>query len=174
MVRPGFIGPRPFYYAHAGGIFYFSNTLGALRLMPQISSELDERFVADFLLHGYCRDLARTVYSGIKRLPAGHVLKFHEQSVEVRPFLRLAVEEPLRFSQPGEYVDAYREVLRHAVQDRLPQTPTALYLSGGLDSGSVLRYASKIAAGQGAKDRLKAFTISWRPCLKIRNPILLL
>jgi asparagine synthase (glutamine-hydrolysing) len=165
-----FVGPRPFYYAQTGGIFYFSNTLAALRLAPQISSELDEAFVADFLIHGYCTDLARTVYAGIKRLPPGHILRFQEQSVEVRPFLRLPVEEPLRFSKPAEYVDAYREVLRQAVQDRLPQASTALYLSGGLDSGSVCAVASKIASEDGKKDRLKAFTISWRPLFEDPEP----
>jgi asparagine synthase (glutamine-hydrolysing) len=165
-----FTGARPFFHAQGDGMFCFSNTLGALRLVPGISAELDEDFVADFLLHGYCKDLTRTVYAGIKRLPAGHLLKFHGESVEVRRFLHLAVEEPLRFSQPGEYVDAYRELLRHAVQDRLPQSAVALYLSGGLDSGSVCAVAAKIAAEQGAQERLKAFTISWRPLFEDREP----
>lgn len=165
-----FIGPRPFFHAQSGEIFCFSNTLGTLRLVPEISRGLDEVFVADFLLHGYCRDLTRTVYEGIKRLPAGHLLKFDGHSVEVRRFLHLGMEEPLRFSQPSEYVDAYREVLLRAVQDRLPKRPTALYLSGGLDSGSVCAVAAKIAEEQGTKERLKAFTISWRPLIEDPEP----
>jgi asparagine synthase (glutamine-hydrolysing) len=165
-----FVGPRPFYYAHSEGVFCFSNSLPVLRLVPGISSELDEMFVAEFLLHGYCRDLSATAYAKIRRLPAGHILKYQNHALDVKRFLTLPVEELLRFSRPEEYVEAYREVLRRAVRDRLPQGPTALYLSGGLDSSSVCAIAAQIAEERGAKEHLKAFTISWRPLFEDREP----
>jgi asparagine synthase (glutamine-hydrolysing) len=165
-----FVGARPFFYALGGGNFYFTNTLAAFRSVPGISADLDETFLSEFLLHGYCTDSERTVYTAIRRLPAGCLLRFRNQSIEVRPFLRLPVEEPLLLSQPGEYLEAYREVLSCAVRDRLPKVPTALYLSGGLDSGSVCAVAAKIAAERGQQDNLKAFTISWRPLFADPEP----
>jgi hypothetical protein len=35
-----FIGARSFYYAHAGAVFCFSNTLDVLRWVPEVSKEL--------------------------------------------------------------------------------------------------------------------------------------
>jgi asparagine synthase (glutamine-hydrolysing) len=167
-----FIGARPLFYAHCGKNLYFSNTLAALRLAPEISEELDESFLADFLMHGYSTDPARSIFSKIRRLPAGHLLKFSERSgeVEIHRFMRLPVEEPLRYTQPGDYVEAYVEVLRHAVQDRLPQTATALYLSGGLDSGSVCAVAARLAEQRNQAEKLKAFTVSWRPLFEDPEP----
>jgi asparagine synthase (glutamine-hydrolysing) len=165
-----FIGPRPFYYARARGIFCFSNTLEALRAVPGISSALDETFIGEFLLRGSCADLSRTVYADIRRLPAGHLLQYTEHDVHVERFLTLPIEEPLRFSQPEELSEAYREVLRYAVQDRLPRVSTALYLSGGLDSGSVCAMACQLADQRSERQKLKAFTVSWKPLFEDQEP----
>lgn len=158
-----FVGPRPFYYAHTQGMFCFSNTLGALRAVPEISSRLDEIFIGEFLLRGYCSDLSRTPFVEIHRLPAGHLLKYYEQSVQISRFRTLPIEEPHRFSETEEYLEAYRAVLRAAVDDRLPEQGSALYLSGGLDSGSVSAIACELAKRRQGIDKLKAFTVGWRP-----------
>ncbi len=165
-----FVGARPFYYAHRHGIFCFSNTLAALRVVPEVSSTLDEVFVGEFLIRGYCSDLSRTVYADIKRLPAGHLLQFKEQTVHVRRLLTLPIEDLHRFSQPEEYLDAYRQVLREAVRDRMPHGATSLYLSGGIDSGSVCAIASQLARQHGELDNLKAFTVDWRPLIPDSEP----
>jgi asparagine synthase (glutamine-hydrolysing) len=157
-----FIGARPFFYAVAEGVLYFSNTLRALRGLPGISSELDPLFIGDFLLAGYCADLSRTVYRDIHRLPPGHRLKYTREKVEVERFLALPIEEPLYLKRTDEYLDAYLELLRQAVADRLPLHPTALYLSGGLDSASVCAIAAELVKKQARPDVLMAFTASWQ------------
>ncbi len=165
-----FVGPRPFYYAKRNGIFCFSNSLEAIRAVPEISSELDETFIGEFLLHGYCADLTRTVYSEIRRLPAGHLLKLKNETIEVRRFLNCRLRSPIVSRRQKEYVEGYREVLREAVADRLPPGPCALYLSGGLDSGSVCAVASRIAAERGSPALLKAFTVGWNPLFEDPEP----
>jgi asparagine synthase (glutamine-hydrolysing) len=157
-----YVGARPFFYATANGVFYFSNTLRTLRGLPGISSELDPVFIGDFLLAGYSADLSRTVYRDIHRLPPAHRLKYHGGQVEVQRFLDLRIEEPLYLRRPEEYLEAYLELLRTAVADRLPKQPTALYLSGGLDSGAVCAIAVELAQKQARPDTLKAFTVSWQ------------
>jgi asparagine synthase (glutamine-hydrolysing) len=156
-----FIGARPFFYAMADGAFYLSNTLRALRGLPGVSSELDSVFIGDFLLAGYCADLSRTVYRDIHRLPPGYRLKCHREKLDVERFLTLPIEEPY-LKRREEYLDAYLELLREAVADRLPQHPAALYLSGGLDSASVCAIAAELVKKQSRPNTLKAFTVSWR------------
>jgi asparagine synthase (glutamine-hydrolysing) len=158
-----FVGPRPFYYAHIRGVLCFSNTLSALRVVPEVSSDVDEIFIGEFLLRGYCSDLSRTAYADIRRLPAGHLLRYNEESISVRRFLTLPIEEPLHLSRPEEYREVYRAVLQGAVQDRLPLGASALYLSGGLDSGSICAIATQLASQRNERQKLKAFTVSWRP-----------
>lgn len=156
-----FIGPRPFYYSQVRGVFCFSNTLDILRSVPEVSSDLDQEFLGDFLAEGWSTEPARTVYRDIRRVAPAHVLKLSAAGVEVRRFRMLPIEEPLRLNQPEEYLEAYRDLLKSAVEDRLPKAATSLYLSGGLDSSSVCAVAAQIAGRRGQKQTLKAFTLSW-------------
>ncbi len=165
-----FIGAHPFFYAYVAGMFCFSNTLKILHEVPDVSREFDEIFLADFLLDGQSADFERTVYRDIHRLAPGHLLKFEGGRVAVERFLRLPIEEPLQFRQPGEYVEAYRELLERAVRDRMPDAPVSLYLSGGLDSGSVCATAMHLASLRGQRAQLKAFTFSWRPLFDDPEP----
>lgn len=157
-----FVGPRPFYYAQSDGVFCFSNTLEILRQVHEISWELDEIFLGDFLLTGWQAEHWRTAHRDVRRLPAGHMLNYSGGNVEVRRFRKLLIEEPLRLKRPQEYLQAYRELLKTTVNDRMPEGPVALYLSGGLDSSSVCATAMQIATERDQQDRLKAFTISMR------------
>jgi asparagine synthase (glutamine-hydrolysing) len=156
-----FVGPRPFYYAQAPGLFCFSNTLHLLSSVPDLSRDLDEFFLGDFLLEGWNADPVRTVYRDIKRLPAGHYLELSNSKLITQRFLKLPIEEPSNLKSPEDYLETYRDLLRVAVSDRLPERATALYLSGGLDSSSVCAIASQIA-GTTRKKSLKAFTLSWK------------
>jgi asparagine synthase (glutamine-hydrolysing) len=160
-----FVGARPFFYAATPQALYFGNTLNSFRGLADISEDLDADFLADFLLNGFSSDPERTVYRQIRRLPAGHVLKYANGEVDVRRFLTLAVEEPLRLAKPDDYMQAYRELLEVAVRDCLPAGAAALYLSGGLDSASVCAMAAKIAEESNQRDQLKAFTVSWQPLI---------
>ena len=166
-----FVGARPFYYAQSGKTFYCSNTLEILRQVPEISDGLDEGFIGDFLLHGWNVEPARTVYRQIRRLPSGHVLKMVGGVPEVRRFRKLSIEEPLKLGRAEEYVEAYLEVLKPAVKERLAAGPTALYLSGGLDSSTVCALAAQITQEPGSKEQLKAFTVSWEPFFEDPEPL---
>jgi asparagine synthase (glutamine-hydrolysing) len=165
-----FIGIRPFYYSQTKELFCFTNNFQTLQLVPEISNDLDEAFLGDFLIEGWSADPSRTVFREIKRLRGGHLLKLHKKEPEIRRFRRLPIEEPLRYKHPEDYLEAYRDLLKSAVTDRLPEGPTALYLSGGLDSGSVCATASQIAESRAKKEKLKAFTLSWKPFFEDPEP----
>ena len=105
----------------------------------------------------------------MKRLPAGHLLRVSKGNLEEVRFRKLPIEEPVHLKTPEEYLTAYRELLNVAVNDRLPVAPAACYLSGGLDSTSVCAVASQIADARDQKQRLKAFTLSFRPFFDTLN-----
>lgn len=156
-----FVGARPFFHAQFAGGFAFSNTLDALRLLPEVSGELDDCFIGDFLLKSLCFDATRSVYRGIGRLPPAHRLILSSRQFSVSRFRKLAIEEDLRLAQPEEYSEQFRSLLFRVVKDRLPQKSVALHLSGGLDSASVCAATVQIAKETGRPHELKAFTTSW-------------
>jgi asparagine synthase (glutamine-hydrolysing) len=157
------IGARPFFYARVGERLYFSNTLEVLRLAPGISSELDSKFIGDFLLREWCQDGEKSVFQDIRRLPAGHLLTYSSGELRVRSFTDFPIEDHLLLKRPEEYVERFQELLATAVRDRLPQCPSAIFLSGGLDSTSLAEVACKIATKNGASTSLRALTVDCRP-----------
>jgi len=164
------IGTRPLYYAHLGDVLYFGNTLGVFLGAPEVSTTLDELFIADFLTQGFCDEPDRTAFRDVKRLPSGHILNFSSDGIQVRRFRKLPVEEPIHFAKEDDYIQQYLELLREAVRDRLPQGPASLYLSGGLDSASVCAIAAEIAGTAGAREKLRAFTLGWQPVFDDPEP----
>jgi len=157
------IGVRPFFYAHVAGQLFFSNTLQVLRLVPEISRNLDAHFIGDFLLQSWCPDPQRSAFSDIRRLPTGHVLTYSQDRVEICRFGKLPIEEPLRLKHPGDYVEQFRFHLEQVVRDRLPVGPAAVFMSGGLDSTSVAAVAKKIQLARSVADSPRAFTVDYSP-----------
>ncbi|WP_420125049.1 asparagine synthetase B family protein [Longimicrobium sp.] len=128
-------GVKPFYYAATRGAFVFSNSIDCVRLHPAVSGELDEGWIADFLLHGDSQSTEGTVYAAIRHLPPGHLLTVEDGRMRIRRYASLPEDvEPLRLRGPAEYAEAFLEVLREAVADRLPRDRASILLSGGRDS----------------------------------------
>jgi asparagine synthase (glutamine-hydrolysing) len=157
------MGFRPFFYATIGKWFFFSNTLKVLRNPPGVSAEVDSEFIADFLLQDWSSDPSRTVYRHIHRLAPGHLLKYSEQGLHVRRYTEIPIEEPLWLKRPEAYVERFQSLLENAVRDRLPLGPSAVFLSGGLDSTSVAAVARKITTNGGTSGLSRAYSIDCRP-----------
>ena len=164
------IGTKPFFYARAGSTFCFSNTLDALRIVPGVDLGLDEQFIADFLLQGWCPELERTVYRGIRRLRPGYLLEFREGDVATRRFAELPILEPLRYRRSSEYLEHFGSLLGAAVRDRLPNDGAAFLMSGGLDSTSVAATAVREASGARGKASFRAYTVDFRPLFDDAEP----
>jgi asparagine synthase (glutamine-hydrolysing) len=157
------MGVRPFFYAQAAGQFVFSNTLNVVRIAPEVSTELDAHFIGDFLLQSWSPDAERTAFLGIRRLPAGHALKYSNGTVKLLRYAALPIEEPLFLKRREDYAEQFRGHLERAVRDRLPAGPAAFFMSGGLDSTSVAAVATTVQERRGVRDSLRAYTVDYTP-----------
>jgi asparagine synthase (glutamine-hydrolysing) len=166
------MGLRPFLYANIGTWFFFSNTLKVLRNPPSMSAELDPEFIADFLLQDWSSDPSKTVYKQIHRLAPGHLLKYSQQGLRVRQYTELPIEEPLWLRRPEEYIERFQSLLEKAIRDRLPHGPSAIFLSGGLDSTSVAAVAKKTATNAGTSGLSRAYCVDSRPLFDDEEGIL--
>jgi asparagine synthase (glutamine-hydrolysing) len=157
------MGARPFFCAHSDNWLYFSNTLNAIRCVPDISSALDDHFIGDFLLQGSCSYPQRTAFRDITRLAAGHMLRCSRSGLDVRRYASIPIEEPLWLKHEQEYVDRFRALFEAAVRERLPVGPAAIFMSGGLDSTSIAAVAVLQARKESLPLELRAFTVDYQP-----------
>jgi len=158
MARDHF-GLKPLFYVHRGGLLAFSNSLPCLRRHPQVSDELNELAIADFLLFDYPQDPDATSFADIRRLRAAHFLVAGEGGVNVERYWTLPVEEEIRYRRMGDYVEHFNEVLSQAVGDRLRTDRVSVFLSGGLDSGTVAAAAREILAASGKPFSMRGVTV---------------
>jgi asparagine synthase (glutamine-hydrolysing) len=157
------MGCRPFYYYVEQDVFSFSNTSQALNYAPNFTAELDYDYIADFLLVGWCPRPENSVYRKARRLPAGHYLTFSPNGTKLQRYQQIPIEEPLFLKRDQEYIEIYRSLLEKAVADRLPEQATAIFLSGGLDSGSLAATSCSLRTKTGLPNDLHAVTADLRP-----------
>jgi len=165
------IGAKPLFYGQAGNMVCFSNTLEVLRLVPGLDLRLDESFVGDFLLQGWCPDIERTVYQGIRRIKPGYLLEFQSGHLRSTRFAELQVQEPLTYRREEEYVEQFQSLFEAAVRERLPSGgKTAFFMSGGLDSTSVGATAARGYDRERIGTDFRAYTVDFRPLFDDHEP----
>ena len=135
------LGVKPFFYALTSESIIFSNTLNALRLDRNVSAELNEVAIGDYLLFGVNQNLSTTTFRDINRLPAGHTLTVAEGSVRTRSYWSPTRANELRLRDRRSYLERFDELLASAVDDRLRTSHAAVSMSGGLDSTSIAALA---------------------------------
>jgi asparagine synthase (glutamine-hydrolysing) len=158
-------GSRPFFYSHRDGVFIFSNTMQSLFSHPIVSTrEYDLQFMRDFLLGAPHHDPERTVYRDIRRLPPGHLVEFSPKGFSVRRVANFPIEEIVRSSNE-EIIEEFRRLLSQAVEERLPEGPTSILLSGGVDSTSIAVNIVSLRKRQSSSrsDSLRALCIDFQP-----------
>ena len=151
-------GIKPFYYASVGSVVILSNTLDCIRRHPAVSGRLNDLAIADFLLFDMIQDPAATSFAGIQRLPPAHTLVCGRDGISLRRYWVLPVSAPIHHKRPMDCVEQFRELLDHAVADRLRTNSVGILMSGGLDSPTVAASAQRILARNGSASGLCAYT----------------
>ena len=149
------LGIKPFYYFRSGKTFVFSNTLNCVRRHPDVSGELNDLAVADFLLFNLNQDKATTTFSDIQRIPPAHSLTISKDGCVSRRYWSMPVDEPVYYKRSSDYVDRFTELLNLAVRERTRTPWIGVFMSGGLDSSTLAATASRLSDRRPA---LEAFT----------------
>jgi asparagine synthase (glutamine-hydrolysing) len=86
----------------------------------------------------------RTIFEGVRRLPAGHYGHFDGRDVHVRSFGRLTFE-PRTSWRFDDAKREFRRLLQQAVERQLEEGVPACFLSGGTDSSTVAGHIKQLA-----------------------------
>jgi asparagine synthase (glutamine-hydrolysing) len=146
------LGMKPLYYQLLPDGIAFASELKALLALGRPA--IDRSAVRDFLFHGYV-PAPKTIYRGIAKLPAGHLLSWEEGRVSVERYWR-----PSAGIVPRSEGDTLRELdalLREVVPAHmLSDVPVGVFLSGGMDSALTTYYLHAprtFSLGFEARDR---------------------
>ena len=151
-------GIKPFYYTQRQGLFVFSNTLNCMRMHPDVSGELNDAAIGDFLLFGLNYNTATTSFRDIQRLPPAHSLSISAEGINIKRYWAPPTDGRIRYSKPEEYVENFQSLLQAAVEDRLRTDRVGILLSGGLDSSSVAAVTKEVSGKCGQKTEIRGYT----------------
>jgi asparagine synthase (glutamine-hydrolysing) len=152
-------GVKPFYYAELGSAFLFSNTLDCMRQHSEISDELNESAIADFLLFGLNCDVATSTFRDIRRLPPAHFLSVSAEGIHTQRYWSPPTDGRIRYHRPDDYIEHFQSLMQSAVADRLRINRAGVFLSGGLDSSSIAATARELSVKAGGTADLRAYTV---------------
>jgi asparagine synthase (glutamine-hydrolysing) len=137
------MGLHPLFYVDGGHALYVSSSIHALLAHEAIPAGVNRAALADHLLHRW-PDPGETYFEAIRRVPPAHVLHAGAAGLRVERYW-----DPVPAGQEPEWVradelDRFDALLAQAVDRALSLGPSAIFLSGGLDSVS----AGAVAADQ--------------------------
>jgi asparagine synthase (glutamine-hydrolysing) len=136
------IGIKPVYFCTASGEFLFASEIKALLADPRVARELDP-VAAWHYLSFLVPPAPLTMFRGIYKLPAGHVLRLRPGGAPVVERWWDPVDAPPPDLDPAVYRDegaAAAELLRRldrSIERRMmSDVPFGVFLSGGIDSST--------------------------------------
>jgi asparagine synthase (glutamine-hydrolysing) len=150
------MGIKPLYTFRKGEDIFFGSELKAILVHPEIERRLSLAGLDCYLSLNYV-PCPWTLVDGIEKLAPGHWLEWRDGAVSSDSYWSL----PLGPSR-NVTLDAAKEelnvLLGQSVREHLiSDVPLAVWLSGGIDSSTVLHYAA-----EASSSRLKTLSISFR------------
>jgi asparagine synthase (glutamine-hydrolysing) len=150
------MGIKPLYYCLQGGEIYFASELKCIFAHPEVPRRICLDGLNCYLSLNYV-PAPYTLVEGIRKLLPGHLLEWRDGRCRVQSYVKPADATP----PPRTLEDACEELddlLSKAVREQLvSDVPVGIWLSGGLDSSTILRYAAEIDPS-----RLHTFSITFR------------
>jgi asparagine synthase (glutamine-hydrolysing) len=157
------VGKKPIFYFAGENRFFFGSEIKSLLASGEVPAEADPGALHDYLTYLYFPS-PHTAFKGISKLPPATTL-----ALEVGPDSRLThrletywdpaeAAGSARMLSHKQAVEKARELMDEAVRIRLmSDVPLGIFLSGGLDSGTITAFATK-----NSLQPVKTFSIGFR------------
>jgi asparagine synthase (glutamine-hydrolysing) len=146
-------GNRPFVYQWNGRRLIFSSELHALFEDPATPRKVNEGMVAEYLAARITHK-EEALYKDVLRLPPAHYLLVKNGQITKRRYWDIDSAKEIRYRTDAEYAEHFSHVFKEAVRCCLrSHGPVGAYLSGGLDSSSVVSMIQTIYEEGGSEDR---------------------
>jgi asparagine synthase (glutamine-hydrolysing) len=146
------LGEKPLYWGRAGATLLFGSELKALRTHPAFPAEIDPEALALYLRYNYVPS-PFCIYRGLQKVePASLCRIYPDGRVQTERYWRLeeavaaGARAPLQGSD-AEVLDEVERALQRTVrQEMLSDVPLGAFLSGGIDSSTVVALMQRQSA----------------------------
>ena len=151
-------GIKPLYYAVHQDALYIASEIKAI-----FAAGVPARWNQEAIYQ--CGDVcasspSATMFAGVHQVPPGHVLIRRRGEIRITSYWDFdypPVDAPRTSRSEQEFVEGFRDVFDEAVRLRLrSDVPLGCYLSGGLDSCSVIGFMARHCS-----EPVKAFTLTF-------------
>ncbi len=154
-------GIRPLFYGVFGDVIIFASEIKAILAHPKVKTKISKKAAAHQMMQVMVP--GDTLFEGIRAVKPGTFLRIKKSSTafEINEKVYWDVEFPTQDAYPkmsdAEAIELCQTKLIESVAHRLEaDVPVACYLSGGIDSCSILGLASAVQ-----QSAVKAFTIQF-------------
>jgi asparagine synthase (glutamine-hydrolysing) len=136
LVRDHF-GIKPLHFWHNGNTFVFASEQKAILLHPEFKRSVNyDALHSQINLRFNQGD--ETLFKGIFRVPPAHFLVFENGRITTRKYFELQLESE-KLNNENEILEGIKHHLKNAIKRQLlSDVPIGVYLSGGMDSSSIV------------------------------------
>ena len=138
------LGKKPLYYLKLDDVFIFASEIKAILEYHDFHPELNHTVLKHYLSY---RSTPRenTFFKHIMKVPPGSAVIKYGTGIEKIEFWTLKSGDTYNLSDE-DYISQFRLLFETAVHKRLmSDVPLGVYLSGGIDSSSIVAIASKFS-----------------------------
>jgi asparagine synthase (glutamine-hydrolysing) len=150
-------GTKPLYYSTQSRVFYFGSEQKAITAASDFHRSLNKEALLEyFTFQNILTD--QTLLENVNLLPHGcyATIKPSNPKPSITRYWDYKFESPVGRDSETEYEEELRRLMGQAVERQLvSDVEVGAYLSGGVDSGSIVSFASKTLSN------LKTFTVGF-------------
>ena len=157
------VGIKPLYYAQCQKpdregkqlSLAFASEIKSILASRLIKAELDHKSLHQFLTFLWTPD-PNTLFKGIQTVPPGHFVKWHDGELSVHQWWDISFDEIEEGRSEQWWQEQVLETLDRVVNlEMVADVPLGSFLSGGIDSSSIVALMNRHSAGR----RIQSYTI---------------
>jgi asparagine synthase (glutamine-hydrolysing) len=150
------LGKKPLHYALLKDKLYFGSEIKSILAVAPELAEVNAQGLLEYLYYGYIPDPI-TVFTGIQKLPPGHLLEFEKGKIHLRQYWDLPQYSTHAPKSEEECLEELEGRLLEATRIRLiSDVPLGAFLSGGIDSSTIVALMARASSGP-----VKTFSIGF-------------
>ncbi|MEK6909899.1 MAG: asparagine synthase (glutamine-hydrolyzing), partial [Candidatus Aenigmatarchaeota archaeon] len=148
------LGKKPLYYTMVNNVLIFGSEIKSILLYPGVKKAVNPNALHHFLTLQYVPG-PETMFMGIQKLQPGNILVYQNGNMTLKSYWDIKFGNIE--TNENSCTKMALELLKESVKIRLmSEVPLGVYLSGGLDSSSVVGLMSQVV-----DEPIKTFTVGF-------------